>query len=289
MNVTWTAGPAAGIQPTKIRVNGQTVFEQPAPVDHYCSSYGECGLPADAPVVGLTVGDPTRAQNYEKALHAAGVHVRRLDYRTAYNAYPSQKITCQMQGLKGLVLTGGGDIDPALQGLQQPYSQTLVGVDPRRDLYERAVFEEAWKQDVPVLGICRGSQLINWSLGGTLVQDIDTEVAPHNAPKGHRQIDRGIPKTAVTEPIHLEAGSHVGQMFGASQIGVNHDHHQAIKDVAPDLKVTARASDGIVEAVEARDRTFVVGLQFHPELLWQGDATYLKPFQAFADNVLAAR
>jgi putative glutamine amidotransferase len=232
----------------------------------------------DLPVVGVTVGDPAKAVNYSKALEAAGLRVRLL--------YCGDSAKAAMQGLSGLVLTGGGDIDPALQGVEN--SPTVSGVNPQRDLFERAAFELAWQQDMPVLGICRGMQVMNWTLGGTLHQDLDTEVAPCHTPKGHRQVDRGIAKSDVGDPIFIEPGSALEKMFGVTELGVNHDHHQGVKDVAPELKVTARAADGVIEGIEAPGKSFVVGVQFHPELMWMNDSTYMAPFAAFANKVAAS-
>lgn len=158
--------------------------------------------------------------------------------------------------LDGLVLTGGEDVDPSHYA--QPPSPELGEVDPRRDALELSLVKEAVRRGMPVLGICRGAQVLNVALGGTLIQDLPSEKP---GPIAH------IQETAFQEASHgvvLEAGSRLAAIAGAEKLEVNSYHHQAISTVAPGLRAVAWASDGVVEAVEGQD-DFLVGVQWHPE------------------------
>lgn len=156
----------------------------------------------------------------------------------------------------GLVLTGGEDVEPARYG--QAPSPELGTVDLRRDALELALAAEAAKRGMPVLGVCRGMQVLNVALGGTLIQDLPSE-RPSEIP--HRQ------EAACTEgshPVSLEAGSRLAAIAGSESLFVNSFHHQAALAVAPSLKPVAWAEDGVIEALEAKE-AFMIGVQWHPE------------------------
>jgi gamma-glutamyl-gamma-aminobutyrate hydrolase PuuD len=159
-----------------------------------------------------------------------------------------------VDALDALVLVGGGDLDPARYG-QAPHAATGA-IDPGRDANELALLDAALRQDVPVLAICRGMQVLNVLLEGTLVQHLP-DVVGH---LGH-QPDRGCfgPTEVTTEP-----GSILAKVVGESGT-VSCSHHQAVDRVGTGLSVVARASDGTVEALELPSRRFVVGVQWHPE------------------------
>ena len=149
-----------------------------------------------------------------------------------------------LAGLRGLVLTGGGDVDPRLYGAE-PHRLTAHVCRERDDL-ERELIEEAAREDLPVLGICRGLQILNVARGGTLLQHIE----------GHRDVDHGV---------HFEPDSRIAEILGRPEYGVNSRHHQAVERPGYGLEVTARAPDGTVEAVEDPSRRFLLAVQWHPE------------------------
>jgi putative glutamine amidotransferase len=157
----------------------------------------------------------------------------------------------------GLVLTGGDDIDPANYG-EKPTPQ-LGAVNPRRDAAEQQALNAAVERDIPVFGICRGHQLINVFFGGSLCQDIATEKGDAGS---HRQT---TPWGAHHHEVVVSPGSRVGRAVGRERLAINSYHHQAIRRVAPNLEVTARAEDGLIEAVESKEHRWLVGVQWHPE------------------------
>ena len=161
--------------------------------------------------------------------------------------------------VRGLVLTGGEDVDPAEYGAD-PHP-ALGQTNPRRDRWEIALVREAMARRIPTLAICRGIQVLNVALGGTLVQDIPAQW-PGALP--HEDSDR----RARAHPVEIVGGSLTEAALGGAAIAVNSVHHQAIDKLAPGLRVTARSPDGLVEAVETDDRAWwAVGVQWHPEEL----------------------
>jgi putative glutamine amidotransferase len=163
-----------------------------------------------------------------------------------------------LRRVDGLVLSGGEDIDPARYGaLRHPASQQPSGA---RDSWELALVGAAREQGVPVLAICRGLQLLNVALGGTLVQDIPTEV------RTHIDHDRSAQRHERVHGIDTEPGSRLAAALGATSLAVNSSHHQSIDRIAAPLAVVARAPDGIIEAAETLDAGWwAVGVQWHPE------------------------
>ena len=167
-------------------------------------------------------------------------------------------IISQAQLIDGLILSGGQDINPYNYG-QEP-SQKIGEFFPERDIYEMILLEESKKRDIPILGICRGFQLINIAAGGTLYQDLS--LIPGNILK-HNQVSN---PTLKTHKIEIKENSFISSIFGKETM-VNSFHHQAIDKVANDFIVVARASDGVVEAIEHKTYKFLVAVQWHPEML----------------------
>jgi putative glutamine amidotransferase len=192
--------------------------------------------------------------------------------------------------LDGMVLTGGLDIDP------KEYGQTLdpamaVEVDQERDALELPLVREAVRRDLPVLAICRGIQVLNVALGGSLIQDLD--VAKTGAQTWSHQQRKSRPDEPLGAPIHqidVAPASRLREIAGEERVGVNTFHHQAIDRVAPGLIVTARAVDpkqpDLIEAVEAPDCRWVLGVQWHPERMWR---TAPAQRRLFVELVEAAR
>lgn len=179
--------------------------------------------------------------------------------------------------LDGLVLSGGKDSDPFSYG-QEPLPE-LKTFDAGRDEWEFALFSAAMKRGIPLLGICRGHQLINIAMGGTLYQDLRAQVpgaAAHN-PEGF-PVDRLFHSIAIAEDSLLH------RVFGKSTIRVNSFHHQAVAELAPGLVVSALSPDGVIEGFESIDKgKFIVGVQFHPECLTLRFPEFSRLFRAFVD------
>jgi putative glutamine amidotransferase len=182
--------------------------------------------------------------------------------------------------LDGLLLTGGGDIDPVLfDGRRHP---SIYGIDAERDELEIALVRAAVRQGLPFLAICRGIQVVNVALGGTLYTDIADQLPGALA----HPWQAGAPRDRLVHPVKVEADSRLAEMLGASgQVQVNSLHHQGIQRLAAGLRSTATAPDGLIEAVEATTSPFGLAVQWHPECL-----PALAPMQAlFQGLVTAAR
>ncbi len=175
----------------------------------------------------------------------------------------------------GVLLSGGPDVDPARYGDTYVHPNTY-GVDSDRDQFEINLFDAALRHGIPVFGICRGIQVMNVALGGTLIQDVATE-HPGAAEVGHRQHERGLEDSAVGHEMSAVDPSLL-PIFGNNDLGVNSFHHQAIRDIAPTLIPVAYSPDGLVEAVVLRGNAEVFGVQWHPELMFERDSAHLRPF-----------
>jgi putative glutamine amidotransferase len=177
--------------------------------------------------------------------------------------------------VQGLILSGGPDLHPRCYG-EEPIGG-LGEIDAALDEMELSIAQMALDRDLPLLGICRGIQVLNVALGGTLYQDIPSQVpaAICHTPRTDKAVN--------THTVQFEDGSTLHRTFGELEIWVNSQHHQALKGVARGLVVTARARDGVVEAVELPGRGFVAGVQWHPEGTWREDPFSQKLFSAFVD------
>lgn len=163
-----------------------------------------------------------------------------------------------LDGLEALVLSGGADVDPA-RYRAAPHPK-LGALEPLRDAFELAVIAGARERTLPVLAICRGLQIMNVALRGTLWQDLPSEVAPH---------PQSGPRTQRVHGVEVDPGSRLAEALGTPTLMVNSFHHQAIRDLAPGLAATARASDGVIEGIEATDGWWMLGTQWHPEEFWR--------------------
>lgn len=181
--------------------------------------------------------------------------------------------------LDGLVLPGGVDISPAHYG-QAPHEK-LGHVDEEGDRTELALAHWAVVADRPLLAICRGIQVLNVALGGTLYQDISSQLP--DALEHHRFCSRGYPPDDRAHAVTVEPGSRLAAMLGATEVATNSRHHQAIKTPAPTLTVVAHTSDGLIEGVEIPDARFAVGVQWHPENLSDKDPAMRHLFGTFIE------
>jgi len=202
---------------------------------------------------------------YVRALEGAGLVPLAVPTMLA-----ADRAGAALAAVRGLVLTGGEDVAPARYGAA-PHPR-LGEVDPVRDAAELALIAAARARGLPILAICRGIQILNVALGGTLYQDLDSErpgPVPHNDETGRH-------------PIHVEAGSLLERTLGTRAASVNSRHHQAIRDLAPGLTAVAWADDGVIEGAEPTDakEPWMVAVQWHPE-----DLTERALFDGFARAV----
>jgi len=177
--------------------------------------------------------------------------------------------------LDGLLLPGGGDMRPHIYGAEtHPLTDNF---DDPRDAAELKLTRWAVDDDLPVFGICRGHQVVNVALGGTLIQDVPSEVGTDTA---HNVT---VPRNALAHAVQVDPGSRLASILGATSVKVNSLHHQSVAQAAPGACVTAYAPDGVVEALEVPDKRFVLSVQWHPEDLYQDDPAMKRLFKAFVE------
>lgn len=203
--------------------------------------------------IGIPVVDKYAKENfnnYKKAIEEHGGEVSFLvKDEKSYEDYIS--------GVDGLLLPGGGDIHP--DNFNQEWHPKIKYVNEERDDLELSLFDEAYKMDIPIFGICRGIQIMSVARGGSLYQDIESEY-PNDA-LTHPAINRKDSKHI----IDIETESKLNEIIGKNVVEVNSAHHQAVDEIGDGFVVTARSSDGIVEAIENQSKQFVIGVQYHPE------------------------
>lgn len=175
--------------------------------------------------------------------------------------------------MDGFLFTGGHDVDPALYG--EAPKETLGPLCRERDAMEAALLPMVMELDKPFLGICRGIQLINAVLGGSLYQDLPSE---NPSPVRHHETP---PYDKVAHTVRIEPDTPLFRMVGTTAMGVNSYHHQGIKTLAPCLRKMAEATDGVIEAVYAPGKTFAAAVQWHPEFSFRSDENSRKIFAAF--------
>ena len=178
----------------------------------------------------------------------------------------------------GLLLTGGADIAPALYG--QEAHPKCGRPHQRRDTAEPLYLAEALRRKLPILGICRGCQMLNVALGGALWQDVGEMDGAH---RRHMDILR---RRSVSHTVTVAPDSLLAPLCAPEQ-GVNSMHHQTLRDIAPSLRCTAVSEDGVPEAVEGEQTPFLLGIQWHPEHLYPRDPCAARIFSAFAEAVAA--
>jgi len=227
--------------------------------------------PGRQPIIGIS--PCSRLDDYVAAITGTGARARVLEIAE------SRRITGEVDGV---LLTGGGDVDPAFYG--EPRHPATVDAEPGRDEFEMDLARRALDADVPLLAICRGAQVLNVAAGGTLLQDIPSlrpDALAHSVAE---------PKDLLCHAISIRSGSRLSTVLGAvvgddCTCRVNSRHHQAIGRLGRGLAVSAEAPDGIVEAVEKADARFCIGVQWHPEN-FRTTGTFRALFAAF---IAAAR
>lgn len=179
-----------------------------------------------------------------------------------------------LERIDGLLLSGGGDLNPLF--LNEEPIEALHSINPRRDRAELLLIRLAADRQIPMLGICRGIQLITAALGGALYQDIDTQ---HES-DAHIKHSQDLHRSYASHTVNVAEGSLLEQLMGHRRLAVNSFHHQAVKDPGPHLRVCATAPDGVIEAVESTEHKSVLAVQWHPEcFLLRGDESMLPLFR----------
>ena len=209
--------------------------------------------------------------DYLEAVKRAGGEPFELDQQ---RDVPADAVT----RAEGLLLTGGGDVDPKLYG-EEPHP-TFQPSEPGRDEYEIALTRAAIDAEIPLFAICRGMQVLNVALGGTLIQDIPSMVngaAQHSVPE---------PRYHLAHEVWVAKGSRLATLMAEKLDGdtcqVNSRHHQAVKNVANGWEVTGTAPDGVIEAIEQPGEVFRMAVQWHPENFWR-TGEFRPLFEAFID------
>ncbi len=180
--------------------------------------------------------------------------------------------------LDGVLLSGGGDVDPVLLG-EAPHPST-GNINPQRDVFEIKLTQRALAIGLPVLGICRGIQVMNVAAGGTLFQDIS--LIPDSSLDHLQQAPRRLP----THDLDILPGSLLARLLDGVSVRVNSIHHQAVDRVAGRFTVTACSPDGVVEGLEATGSAYAVGVQFHPEEMWEHDRKFLNIFKSLVESAI---
>jgi len=223
------------------------------------------------PIIGIT--NCRKLEDYRQSVLHTGGEVRVLE--------TSKDIEGTLAGLDGLLLTGGGDVDPSLYG-EEPHA-THDPAEPGRDQFEIALVRLARERQLPIFAICRGIQLLNVACGGTLVQDIPSQIAgalAHSLPVPPHQ------PYSLAHEVWIEKDSLLSKLLrerlADDTCEVNSRHHQAVKGIAPGFIVCATAPDGVIEAIEDPARRFCLGVQWHPENFFR-TGEFRPLFEGFLD------
>ena len=224
------------------------------------------------PVIGVT--RCSRLDDYLASVERSGARARVLEV--------SESPRAVIDKIDGVLLTGGGDVDPVFYG--QERHPSTYDAEPGRDEFEIDLARRAMEADLPVLAICRGSQILNVAAGGTLVQDIPSAV---NTDLTH---SLELPKDCVAHDIHIVSDTRLHAALGGAvnascACRVNSRHHQSVGTLGRSLVASAAAPDGVIEGIEAPEARFCVGVQWHPENFWR-TGEFRPLFDAF---VAAAR
>ncbi len=237
-----------------------------------------------------TIGITAYITDLDLGSGPVGVHVAPDDYvKAVWEAgglalvlpvVPEEASASLVELVDGLLLTGGGDVDPALYGHER--TELLKDVDPRRDVIESALVRESIDRHRPLLAVCRGVQMLNVALGGSLIPDLPSAGwASHN---------QDAPSADPHHAVSIDPDSRIARALGRTSVAVNSFHHQAVRTEAPSLKVVARAPDGLVEAVEFVDSSrWVVGVQWHPEMMVPNHPAQSELFRALVDEARAVK
>lgn len=185
-----------------------------------------------------------------------------------------------ISNIDGVILTGGNDVDPKYFN-ESPIKE-MGEISPDRDIQEIYLAKVALSQNIPILGICRGMQVLNIAAQGDIYQDIYSQILNINLIKHFQD----APKWYATHEIIIEENTKLFEIINEKNIRVNSFHHQSVKSVCEEFTIVARSEDGIIEAIENKYNDFAIGIQWHPEVMWERDNTQLKIFNNLVYSAL---
>lgn len=234
--------------------------------------------PCAKPLIGVTAnfseGQLQLAPGYFRSVEAAGG----IPVIIAPKRMPNANMSLLLDRIDGLLLSGGADINPILVG-EDPVP-ALHGINTERDLFELTLTRLAYNRQIPMLGICRGIQVLAAALGGTIMQDIATSL-PHTQLIKHSQ---DADRATATHFVEAVEGSRIAELLG-KRFAVNSFHHQAVGQCGPRFRITAQSADGVIEAIESTEIKSIIGVQWHPEcFIAEGDTCMMPLFQQFVND-----
>ncbi len=183
-------------------------------------------------------------------------------------------IASQLDRLDGVVLTGGADVDPGEYGGER--KEAVYGVNPERDRYELELTRLALRKKLPIMAICRGLQVLNVAMGGTLVEHVPDEY-------GETVLHRGGESNKVDHPVSIAPGSKLAEILSLTEMECASYHHQSVRQPAPGFEVVASADDGVIEAIESDEYPQVIAVQWHPEYTAKTDPNQRRLFDVFIE------
>lgn len=234
--------------------------------------------PCAKPLIGVTAnfseGQLQLAPGYFRSVEAAGG----IPVIIAPKRMPNANMSLLLDRIDGLLLSGGADINPILVG-EDPVP-ALHGINTERDLFELTLTRLAYNRQIPMLGICRGIQVLAAALGGTIMQDIATSL-PHTQLIKHSQ---DADRATATHFVEAVEGSRIAELLG-KRFAINSFHHQAVGQCGPRFRITAQSTDGVIEAIESTEMKSIIGVQWHPEcFIAEGDTCMMPLFQQFVND-----
>lgn len=242
-----------------------------------------------APRVGITAGHAIDHQSYG-TVQRVRLTANYVSAVTAAGGIPiilppqPKHHRSLVEMIDALLLTGGADLDPTLYGDRVLHAATY-DVDELRDTFELSLTRLALERQLPLFCVCRGIQVLNVARGGTLYQDLPDQ---YGGALQHRQQHAGIPMDMPAHRLQVAETSLLASVYGSVEIDANSLHHQAVKDLGSDLTINACTEDGVIEAVSYDRHPFALGIQWHPELMYERHPEHLAPFRSLV-NAAARR
>lgn len=231
-------------------------------------------MPSDRPLIGITTCGRVKDGRFQLPAEYVDA-VRRAGGVPVLLAPGEPEVEALLDRLDGIVLSGGGDIDPRRYGGDE--GAPIERVDAERDEFELAVARRAAQRGLPTLGICRGCQVLNVALGGTLIEHLPDAV-------GEELAHRGPPGEGARHAIEVEPSSRLAAVLGDTRSEPVSWHHQAPGSLAPGLEAVARAADGTIEALEVAGKPALLAVQWHPELTAAEDPSQQRLFDDLVEN-----